>query len=452
MENNCIILSNYKKIKKLDIIFLFIYLVDNFIVCFIEPHLIISLNIYLLFSFLIYRIIFKNYSVKIFEIYSCYALFAILLYLLQYYVSGTGGFADIPGGGVADDKYYYFQSIDIYLTNAKNVHPFVLFLKTQKNIFLFWLKNPHLLDMIFFNLLGIVFIPQSVYEISILLFKDKEIAKKAYVLTFLCPYLVSNGIILMRDVWVAELLSLFIFSILQNKYSNAVVYAALMGFLRLGSLLLFTPIMLIFAIYDTKYLEKYKFTKIIKFLFSFIIIFIFFYFFKEKILEYANLKSFDIYSLTRTMTKIGYGLLYKIYEMPIGIKSILITLYFFIQPLAPGIPCKYGYFVPLYIFLNIYSILFLYYLRYFIYAVIASFKEKNNNYKLIFFCFFIGLFFIANFSIQIRHKLALMPLFYLIVAVGFKEKGKLSRTYDFVYALLFVILFIPQFFNLFGYF
>ncbi len=454
-----LILSYSTKIpvKKLNNIII-LFLIAILLVLTVELFSILTFLLFLSFSILLYWIFFRELDFSsIILLFCIYTIVAIGIYWMQFYQfpvnNGCTG-AGIHGG--TDDLFYYQEAIHngiSYRGDRSNfMHPYSRFLQAFSYLIGIY-KKPKLLDLLFVNILAFSFIPVITRKVAEFLNFNEQSAKLTFLMSAICPIMIINGLVLVRDGWTAMLLILSIYFLLNKKLILLFLSIALTFYLRVSSagiVLLFILTILFFA--DKKELPRYKFenrafyiTLVVIFLIINISAIIYFLkfttlldnlIFRKDFLSFiketSNSKSAAnfIYNLTPAL-RIPLGFFFYLGSPFLSMSDIWYKSFITITPLLEQI------FPFLFI---VYFILFIQFIGLFIRM------KKNSIMSLLFISFLISILILSQLSMQPRHKTMVMPVFYLIVGYGSQSADRKTKILGFsIIACLFVLEMIYNF-------
>jgi hypothetical protein len=117
------------------------------------------------------------------------------------------------------------------------------------------------------------------------------------------------------------------------------------------------------------------------------------------------------------------GTFYKINQLPWFISVPLGFLFFIGSPFftLSGLVSN-GEFIPRMVLANVFGVLFIFYFAFFIRGLMRVVTAGNAVMSVLVIIFLVDVLLLSQASMQIRHKVALMPLFYVITAYGFVYK------------------------------
>lgn len=406
----------------------------------------------LLLSVILYVSIFRKFNSEVLLLFGFYSLVTIFIYLTQLWsLPEYYGFSGGAGIGT-DDCRFFFQVSDGwgYLPNhcfqLRSNHPYSSFLN-----FITPFQINHIFDVIFINSIGATLLPILVREFVIKFVGDKKVAWYAFIFTAICPFIISNSLILMRDGWVATLFISSIYFLVSRKYIFLVAAILLLFYLRFASGAVTLAILMGFLLIDFKNSEINSYLKPILFfglitLLSFIII----------LVAPLVLNQFGGSSLVENLYREGYveefilgggsgrdvnPLYEKLLSLPAIIRVPLSSVFYIVSPLfSPDNVIVKGIMVPRnFLFSIIYPILAIFYFKYVIQALVVIKKQGLTPILFIAIVFVFTAILLSQLSIQPRHKTMIMPLFYIIAAFGLVNNDKAGRELGRNLIILFVM-------------
>ncbi|WP_282071724.1 hypothetical protein [Polaribacter atrinae] len=391
----------------------------------------------------------KSFFFKNLLVLNFFIFLSILLYWGQYLIMPDWfGFTGMYGGVGTDDSRFFaaiassVENIPRYAMGYIDVnHSFVDFLKI-----LYPFKIVHPLTILFPNLLGICFIPYFTERLSFHLTNNLKVSRLSFLLVVICPVILSNGLILMRDGWVAFLTIAGVFYLLKRNNRSFIIILIILFFIRPGSaiLLLLAPVFY----FKKSILKGKKINKIPKVVLVFSMVAVVSYLMLPFLTEYLAVKGLDSFErasfVETTIKKADAGsIIYKIYTLPIYLKIPIGFVFFLFLPFFQGEFYTLNILnIRTIMFTTIMPILSLFYFRYFFSGVVYMYQKNEKEMKLFLYLFCFFLLIISQASIQPRHKTALMPFFYIFVAYGVHNGNSSSKAFGtFVFVFLFVIQF-----------
>jgi len=197
---------------------------------------------FLLLTLILYKWLVGKTDLEPVSLYALYSFLVIALYLLQ-----SWAYPDFMGfSGSTDDARYYVHVADslpsnfpVTMATSGRVRNYELLMR-----FISWYPVTHPFDILFFNVLPLVLIPPFTRRVAVILTRREDVGKMAYKLVMLCPFLLSNSLVLVRDGWTAMTCIGAIWFFLRTKYVRMGFLIALSFYFRIGSGLLLTFVLL----------------------------------------------------------------------------------------------------------------------------------------------------------------------------------------------------------------
>jgi hypothetical protein len=410
------------------------FLINIIIISLIDFEILKSFFYTIVIFYLITYIFLSKEFFKNFLVLQLYVFLAILIFLIQKYaIPDWYGFSGDYGGVGTDDSRFYggvttnIASIPYGARSYLGMeHNFVTFLK-----FIYPFQINHPLSIIIPNLLGICFIPHFTYKASFSLTKDTRVSEMAFKLVLICPFILSNGLILMRDGWSAFFFILGLYHFLEGNFIKYIIALFFLVSIRLGSglLLLIVPFFYLYNFLlsgDIKkvFIKVFLFILFLSILISFGLPFLIEYSVSRGISGFVRQEFVENFIAKADDSSIVYA----IYNMPFYLKLPFGFIFFLFLPYLQIEFYTQG-------FLNIRNIMFtilmpilnIFYFKYFLSGLYHAISNNKKNIKKVIFIFFFLILIISQLSIQPRHKTVLMPFFYILVAYGFVNNTKISK-------------------------
>lgn len=388
-----------------------------------------TLVLYLITFVFLSKDFFKNFLVL-----QLYVFLAILIFQIQKYaIPDWYGFSGDYGGVGTDDSRFYggvTTNISSIPYGARSYlgmdHNFVTFLK-----FIYPFQINHPLSIIIPNLLGICFIPHFTYKTAFSLTKDFRVSELAFKLVLICPFILSNGLILMRDGWSSFFLILGLYHFFEGNFIKYIIALFFLISIRLGTgiLLLIVPFFYLYNFFLSGNIKK-VFIKVL--LFTLFLL----------ILISVGLPFLIEYSVSRGISGFGRqefvenfiakaddsSIVYVIYNLPFYLKLPFGFAFFLLLPYLKVEFFTQGFFnIRNIMFTILMPILNIFYFKYFFSGIYYAISNNKKNIRKVIFIYLFLILIVSQLSIQPRHKTALMPLFYILVAYGFVNNTKMSR-------------------------
>ncbi|MCD6398391.1 MAG: hypothetical protein J7L08_00535 [Candidatus Aenigmarchaeota archaeon] len=434
----------------------FSFLLVILLIAFINITSLISFALFLLVSIAVYRLLFDRNIKKIARLFVFYSLIAIGLYLLQYAAFPEyKGFSGGLGWGTDDARYFEgavgSTPIAFQLPGNLAHHPFAKLLRIIANILP--IKNIHLFDLLFFNIFGMSFIPVFTSNVAYILTKEKKVANLAGEFSMICPIMMVNGLILVRDGWTAVLFIGAIYFLLTNRYILLATTSALLFYIRVASGMLLIIALLLFIYYKFQSYKSDYLKKTLLFMIGVVVIFsvsavcypiVSKYAVEKKITQNILFReNYMEFMKNSVELKGGTSIAYTIYSKPAYLRIPLGFVFFLCEPFLTIKGLSFhGIYIPRGFLLLCFPVLFIFYFKYLVQGIIYISQNEKLAMRVVAFVFFLLLLMVSQMSLQMRHKTMVMPLFYILVAYGFYNKTKLGEMFGIVgaFSLIFVQL------------
>jgi len=275
--------------------------------------------------------------------------------------------------------------------------------------------------------------------------KDDKVSRLGFYFSAICPFLITNGLVLVRDGWITALYIGGIYAFLRKKYIVLILIVLFLLYLRVSALILLiiTLFILIFLL-PTKAVENIRFnTKLLYFIGIIIFVVVIMpvimqflqmrnllgnLFFREDLLEFISREK-------------GLSAAKFVYNQPSYIRIPLSFIFYFGSPFLSLKGLWYNNFIIIrYLIQLIFPFLFLFYFKYFLQSIYYSIIRKEIAIAILIIIILINILLLSQLSLQIRHKTMLMPLFYIVVANGYYER-KSSFNHIASVASIFLLIF-----------
>ncbi len=428
----------------------------------ISPHTVFVFLWWGIIAAIIHRLLWREVNVgPVLVVYGLYSLLAIVIYKTQFWTNPA--FYGFSGDGVlnsvgTDDSYFY--SLVAYdlpfdfprrFAIAVQDHPYADLLSVlvmfHRRIF----PTLHPLDLIFFNTCVLAFFPFFVRAIYSGLFGRDRGARWAFAMSAGAPFVLSNGVILMRDGLVASVFAGGLMAIQQRRWRWLVVFLAATAWLRPqnGVMLMLVVIVLGLADrqLDTKRHNWQRTDGKLHFLaqgagllaFGVIAIQIVFQgawwellfrgdFLRDFVGQGAALES-------------GTSTFYVLSQLPLALRLPTTLIFYLGSPFfAIGSFRDQGLWVPRAFLTAIFPLLFPVYAAWFYRGVLRVVRSRHIGALIFLLLFLLNLSLVTQASMQLRHKIPLQSMFYVLVAAGITTPYSQDRSLGWLIALAVVLL------------
>lgn len=406
--------------------------VEMSVVFAVHPSGVLGFLYFLLLTLFFYKLLLHRNILEPLLLYGLYTFLAISLYALQYWsVPEYIGFSG-PRGIGTDDGFFFSQiatSIP-YETYVANITPFS---KLLHFVSLYPVTHPF--DILFFTVMMTVFIPVFTREVALIITNQKKVAKLAFILVGICPFTLSNALILVRDGATVALFMGSLYFFLKRQYLTMGILASLLFYVRIAS-----GLQLVFALAFFVLLRLIQFRRTSSKIFYLLVIFlagsIVISLFYPTIYTYLEGKHIIVNS---SFIREGYvermaqgtatsdSIFFSIYQKGLLIRVPFGFLYFLFTPFfVPRYIIKNGIFIPRVLLENIAAVLFWFYFKWFVQGIFKIWKGNNLSLKFTVLTYLALILMLSQLSIQFRHKVMILPLFYIIVAYGYYNREKVG--------------------------
>lgn len=433
--------------------------INNIFILFILAFLsVISIDLLSSFTFIFFliliiffnKIFFNNNYQRVVSLFFFYTVLTVIIYWLQYFqFPQNGGCTGENIHAGTDDLFFFQESISNGISyrgdRSSFMHHYSVFLHFFVIIIGFF-KKVKLIDLLFVNIFAFSFIPIFTEKVaSNLKLSDKSI-RYSFIFSAICPLMIINGLVLVRDGWTAMLFIAGIFFMLEKRLLFLIPTFILLFYLRASSgviLIIFVLSILFFSksINLPKYTHSKRFTYII--IITIIVALCvpaFLLFLKLTNLE-GNLFFRKGYLSFLESSSTGNSAANYIYNLNPILRIPISFIFYFGSPFLSFTDLWYNNFITARSLIGVFfPFLFLIYLIYFIRSAAYTIFSKNDRLLVIFFwCYILSILILSQLSIQIRHKTMLMPIFYILVAAGTQFK---TIKYDKIAFNIVTILFV----------
>jgi len=379
-------------------------------------------------TLLIYRALVEGDLWEPAAVYVVYSAWVLVLYggqwltLPEYY-----GFSG--GLGVGTDDSFYYSLVAQTLPAGFPTRPgFWERYKTFAQLLTTITPGPihHPFDVIFANAFAATFIPIFTRRLAVTLTGQTRVGRLAFILALICPFTIAMSAVLIRDGWTAALFTGGALFVLRSQALRAAVLGSLLLFLRLGSGLLWLGFILPLTALlhlGRKRAAGRKALAVGSGVLLLVAMTVVLYPVVAGYLSATGLSEnlFLRQQLVETFTnEYSEGALVgRIYALPIGPRLVTGFLYYLAVPfVSPHDVIVSGTFVPRALLLLVFATLFLVYIKFFLQGAFEMMRHKDPVLLVTVLGLLFLLLVLSQLSIQIRHKVMVMPLIYVVTAFG----------------------------------
>jgi len=412
-----------------------------------SPQSIISLSLYFGMFLAALRVIDRRMSVTAaVGVFSFYALATLTLYWTQRWaLPNYFGFSGGLGVGT-DDSFFFSMASPVlpegfpfrpnyFLSN----HPYGLFLRLFGVPMYRLYGSVHPLDLLFLNTAGLALMPFLTFKATRAITNDDKAARVAFVLSLLCPFTMANGAILIRDGFMSTFFVGSLYGLVSRRFVLMSVMLLGAAFLRLpqamlfvgsfwliamsawfggdrlpgtwrpgwlsASALLIAPLAVAataFLVLGSALLDRFTVIQ---------------GFFRESFL--------GEFVLNQALQDPGTATFYAINQLALPLRLPLAFLFYFGAPhLALDTLVLKGALIPRQVLTALFALLSIVYTGFFVRGAMRAWDTRNTLLLGSILTYCIDLLILSQASMQVRHKVALLPLFYIIVAYGLRYRQR----------------------------
>ena len=427
----------------------------------INPHTVITVAAWCAISLVLGAAIFgTGESSRVLRAFLFYSAAAISLYLIQRMtLPEYEGFTGMPGIGT-DDSYFFALAVrevshglsaelsswrpSFFLFSHNYSDALGVFARVIRTL----VGPVHPLDLIYCNVAIMALLPSAVARTAQALLEDDRVGRVIWWIVLLCPFIAANSVILIRDGLTAVAFALALLGVVERRLMLVVVSVACVAYLRFmqaglliaslwiillmdwilrrdlsprgqwrGVALLSLPAVGLLAALAVLPTAVANVDVLLSLLF------------REGFLEG--------WIFERARTDQGTSTFYAISQMPLPIRlPLAFAFYFGVPHLVVDELVMKPIFVPRDYMHAAFSIAFIAYTAYFVRGVFRAWCTNNALLFGIACAYLMDILVISQASMQVRHKVALMPMFYLVVAAGLKSAPSRVRTVSLIAAAL----------------
>lgn len=402
---------------------------------------------------LAFMVLFDRRQVKDFVCaYLVTAVFAVLYVLVQvhYYPESYG--CTSPLGAQTDDSFFFSLVADSIPPGMETREGYYLYRYGFSSL-VRWItpfRVTHPLDVLFFlsGVSGLVCVYAK--QLAILLTSNRQAGRTAYVLCLFCPMMLMNGgVVFVRDTMVAGLLLLSFCCIFRRRYLAFGVCVIMQFILRPGTAVM---ILAVYAFIFAENLGPLLRTRQSRLRVGFAVAVLgvagvgVLYSQQEQLMQLFKDNGVVVTELRREgqdeilAAGFGKGTFTMIQQQALPLRLLLSTIYMYLAPfLNPNGMVTPGAFDTRILLMNVVYPIWAFPIH--AWAIAALFSKAAGMRKtfwrwllmILMACFFIGVF-----SLQIRHRVIIQPLFYVLAAAGFHLGSATGKVIGFCLAGLWI--------------
>ena len=383
---------------------------------------------------------------------------AIVMYLTQLRANPTYyGFSGGVGVGTDDSYFYSLVAYDLphdfprRFALAVQWHNYASILKVLVSVHRRLFPSLHPLDLLFFNTCCLSFLPFLVRGIYRELFPADKGDRWAFGMSLVAPFILANGVILMRDGLVATAFAWGLLALLQRRWLLLALALVAVAWLRFETGLMLGGMALVLGLVDFQ-LDSTRATwqrpdSVLRLTLLGL---------AGLVVVAGGAKVFwggDLVGLLfrgdflkntigqSAAVESGTSTFYALSKLP-WVLRIPSTLAFYIGSpfLALGALKTQGMWVPRAFLTNIFAMLFPVYAAWFYRGILRVIRSRHRGALAFLVLFLVSMSLITQASMQLRHKIPLQPMFYVLTAFGATTPYAQDRSLGWVLALMVVLV------------
>jgi hypothetical protein len=387
----------------------------------------------------VYRMLVGELHLEAIGLYAFYAFLTLVVYKVQF--AEAPMYLGFSGGKLfgTDDTHFFSllaervpYDIPLRPYYAEYDHPYTTFLD-----FISLYDVYHLMDIIWANLIPLVLLPVLTRALAFSLTGNENVARGAFLLMVICPFTLANSLILIRDGWTAMLFVGAIYFFYELKVGRMAVLTSLLFYLRVASGL---QLVMVLGIVSLVFYFRAERTWVRRSILGGLVL-------TGTAVAYGSFYLLTIVTPIQTFTGV-FDLLFReeflgffrkrtpdafilqLYELPTYIRLPASFAFFLVIPI---LPVKELFWEDMFVIRGlmkcIYSLIFIFIFRYLVVGVYESMFSGRGRSPMILVVtsFLLLILALSQVSMQVRHKVMVMPLQYIIAAYGFYEGGSTGR-------------------------
>jgi hypothetical protein len=412
-----------------------------------SPHSIISLTVYFaMFLAALYLIERRLDVAAACGVFSFYVLATLMLYWTQRWaLPEYHGFSG--GLGVGTDDSFFFsisspvlpEEFPVRSNYYVSTHPYGLLLRLFSEPMYRLYGSIHPLDLLFLNSAGLALMPFLVLKATRLITNEEKTAQLAFVLSLVCPFTLANGVILIRDGLMATLFIGALYGLVSRRF-------VLMSVMLLGAAVLRLPqaIMFVGSLWMIAMLAWYGGRPVpgvwrpgwlsmsALLIAPFAVVLTTYLYFGPVLIDRLSVVEglfretfLNEFVLSQASRDQGTATFYAINQLALPLRLPLAFLFYFGAPhLALDTLVISGSLIPRQVLAALFALVFILYAGFFVRGTIRAWDSGNALLLGSILTYCVDLLILSQASMQVRHKVALLPLFYIIIAYGLRYRQR----------------------------
>lgn len=391
----------------------------------------------------------KEYRGDNFALFNIYLIFALMMFFIhRYQLPNYMGLTGPEGGVGTDDVRYYAGLPNVQITYstermdiAEN-NPYTILLSW---IYPFHIYNP--VQIVILNIIGICFLPYLTHRTAEIIMDDKKVATIAQNLMTFCPFILSIGLIIMRDIICTSIILAAFVCFANKKYLIFLAFTGLLAFLKFGFVVFLVIILACYYVghgLENTHNKRGSKSMYILMLTVFFALFVVLIMPRLGELTGGRITSDSLFrdSFLEYLEGANEGsILVKLYSLPIFLRiPALIVTFLIIPPLTLNIFYD-GIFIPKNLLQNVFAPIFWWFLYYYFFMFCISIKKHTSKGKTLFWIIILLALALGMISLQTRHKAVLIPFMY--IAMGYSMAYPYKK-YSALLVLLTIVFIMAQ--------
>ncbi|MFT5232987.1 MAG: hypothetical protein ACI9UK_000547 [Candidatus Krumholzibacteriia bacterium] len=398
---------------------------------------------------------------RVLLVYACYSLLAIIIYKTQLWTNpafyGFSGDGLLNSVGTDDSFFYSLVAYDlphdfprrfaIGVQSHRYADLLSILVAAHRRVF----PSLHPLDLIFFNTSVLAFFPFFVRQIYCALFVADRGDRWAFVMSAVAPFLLANGVILMRDGLVATVFAGGIMAVQQRRWWWLGLFAVATAWLRPQNGVMLLTIVVALGLSD-RYLDEWRqrwrrrdalmrlTIQCFGVLLASLVIVqgVFHVAWWEMLFRGDFLRNYVGQGAAQDS---GTSTFYTLSQLPLLARLPMTLIFYLGSPFfSIGAFRDQGLWVPRVFLTSIFPLLFPIYAAWFYRGVLRVVRSRHIGALIFLLLFLLNLSLITQASMQLRHKIPLQSMFYVMVAAGITTPYNQDRSIGWLVAIAVVLL------------
>lgn len=408
---------------------------------------------------LVYRVSLGSSDVgPVLRVFAFYSLLAVVLYKTQLWTNPAYyGFSGGNGVGTDDSFFYSLAAYDLpfdfprRFAIAAQRHNYADLLKVLLAVHRRIFPSLHPLDLLFFNTAVLSFLPFATRELHRSVFPGDRGDRWAWGMALVAPFILANGVILMRDGLVATVFVGGLVTALRRRWLSFLLLLAATSWLRVQSGVML-GVMAVTMVLTWRELDETRadWRRAGSGL--------------RLILTGSGLLLLVLVAVQVTLRPDWFGLafrgdflrstigvsakvdtgtstFYALSQLPVFLRLPLSLLFYIGSPFLALASLKtHGLWIPRAFLTNVFALLFPLYAAWFYRGLMRVVRERHRGALVLVLLFVVSMSLVTQASMQMRHKIPLQPIFYILAAYGVTSPFGQDRSLGWFIALTVVAM------------